>query len=506
MFARGQRAARSSSLDNTRRRRPGRLRVPPRRQDGAFAIMFSGALIVMLAVCAAAIDLGYLYNRKAELHGMAKAAALAAATQLDGTKEGVNAALLKAAAVAATYRHTYSRSYTWSDAAIRFGKSPTSGGDWRSADAAKAQPGGIYYVEVDTSRLTDGSGTAKTFMMGVLSPSLASVTVSEHAIAGRANLRITPLAVCAMAPAAAAVRVNPGAPVAEELVEFGFRRGVGYDLMALNPGGTDGETFVIDPFAVPGTPYASSNTTVSKVGPSVCSGKVWAPGVMGDAVHVSRPFPLASLYHHLNSRFDDYTAGACNPDGAPPDFNVKPFRHSTITWMTRPPEQGAKNYKDKGRNETIADPLPPPSGTTPEMYGVLWSFAKAAKYSSYVAGEKEPEDGYDTFLTGDWKTLYAPKPTVSGYPGGSETPYQATGGSNYESPSGARLDISQVGRRVLHVPLLSCPVPAGTDATATVLGIGRFFMTVPATDARIHAEFAGTVPESALLGKVELFR
>lgn len=468
--------------------------------------MCAGSLIVMLGMCVLAIDLGQMYNRKAELHGMAKAVALAAAGQLDGTSDGVTNALNKAAAIAATYRHTYRRPYAWSDAAIRFSRSPAPDGNWRSAEEARGQPAGVYYVEVDTAGLADGSGTGTTFMAGVLSPALASYTITDRAIAGRANLKITPLAICAMSPDAGAPRTNPGPPALTELVEFGFRRGVSYDLMALNPGGTDGETFVVDPFALPGQPYLSTNTTPGRVGPSVCAGKIWAPGVMGAPIHVSRPFPLASLFNHLNSRFDDYTTGDCNANGAPPDFNVKPFARATVAWMGHTGQQTAKPYTGGGRAETVADPLTAPDGTTPENFGVLWSYAKAARYDSYTSGAQEPKSGYTTFGTDNWGSLYKPKPGVSSYPGGSKTPYQATSGSNYSAPSADHLAISQTGRRVLNIPLLACPVPSGADATATVLGIGRFFMTVPATSTTISAEFAGTVPESVLVGKVELFQ
>jgi hypothetical protein len=38
-----------------------------------------------------------------------------------------------------------------------------------------------------------------------------------------------------------------------------------------------------------------------------------------------------------------------------------------------------------------------------------------------------------------------------------------------------------------------------------VLGIGRFFMTVPATKTEIYAEFAGIVSETALTTEVKVF-
>jgi len=59
---------------------------------------------------------------------------------------------------------------------------------------------------------------------------------------------------------------------------------------------------------------------------------------------------------------------------------------------------------------------------------------------------------------------------------------------------------------VLNVALLSCPVPAGATAQASVLGVGRFFMTVPATATSLPVEFAGVAAPSSLSGAVELQR
>jgi hypothetical protein len=61
-------------------------------------------------------------------------------------------------------------------------------------------------------------------------------------------------------------------------------------------------------------------------------------------------------------------------------------------------------------------------------------------------------------------------------------------------------------RRILNVPLLQCPVTAGSPSTATVLGIAKFFMTVQATNQNLYAEFVGLTQESALGGQVELYQ
>ena len=140
------------------------------------------------------------------------------------------------------------------------------------------------------------------------------------------------------------------------------------------------------------------------------------------------------------------------------------------------------------------------------MYGPLWAYARAVPYSSYVAGVAEPVAGYTPFATGAWSTLYgpsAPAPSVS-YPSGVSTPYRAILGTNFLSPPSANKGVAN--RRVLNVALLSCPVAPGALASATVLAIGKFMMTVPATSTRLYAEFGGLAAEPLLQGAVELYK
>jgi hypothetical protein len=339
---------------------------------------------------------------------------------------------------------------------------------------------------------------------------LASVSVGGRAVAGRASIKVTPLAVCAMSNTPAAARSNPSAPPQVELVEYGFRRGVGYDLMQLNPSGTSAENFVIDPIDPPNVYGSAANTWPSLVGPFACVGRLAMPRVTGGPVTVGRPFPLASLYQQLNSRFDQYVGGLCNPVTAPPDVNIKSYLYTAIPWMgTAPGAQAAQSTTHLGKLWTIADPLPaPPPGNTAPMYGPLWAGTRAVPYSSYTASPLEPAGGYAPFATSTWTSLYAPgTPTVTAaYPGGgTATPYSATSGANFLAPSAAHKPMAVAKRRVLNVALLSCPVGGGALSTATVLGIGKFFMTVPATATSIYAEFAGLAQEQSLGGEVTLY-
>lgn len=485
---------------------------PARRgkERGVFAVMFAALLLVLIGVGALAVDFGLVYNRKAELHALSRSAALAAARELNGTSAGVTAALARAAETARNLKYQYGKPVVWNDAAIRFSSSPDRDAEWVSADAARAMPAGRFYARVDTAGLGDEIGRVDTILMRVLSEAHASTRVTDRAVAGRASINVLPLAICAMSTSAGAPRTNPGPPPTVELVEYGFRRGVNYDLMQLNPNGTTPENFVIDPYTPPGGAGSPLNTSRASVGPYICSGRMQVPRVTGGAIRVSSPFPLGELFLQLNSRFDQFPDNLCHPNGAPPDFNVKSFAYDSTngtSWMNpRPTVHSALKSTDGGRLQTIADLAGPPEGTVPSQYGPLWTYSRPVKFSSYVPGNPEPSSGYTKFAPSDWPSLYpsVPPPGTSSYPSSSQ-PYNATTGNNYERPSSANATRSLTNRRVLYVPMLSCPVASGNNVAATVLAIGKFFMTIPATATNIHAEFAGIIPEDQLVGRVTLY-
>lgn len=481
-----------------------------RRQRGAFAIMFSAVLIVILGVCGLALELGQAYNRKAELQGIAQAVALAAARELNGTAAGVTAAQLAAGATAGRLKVRYGEDFTWDDSAIRFSNTPAAGAEWIDAASARTSPANRYYVQVDTRALGQDLGLVESLFIAVLPRAQAGARIGERAVAGRSTIHVLPLAVCAMSDVPAAARVNPGPPETVELVEYGFRRGVGYDLMQLNPGAATPISFVIDPLAPPGGLGSASNTGASAVAPFICSGRMWTARVTGGMIRVGSPFPIASLYRELNARFDQYSGSRCKPNGSPPDWNIRAYTHGAgggAAWMNpRATVASATSATDGGRLQTIADLPAPPAGTAPGAYGPLWSYARAARFSAYVPGAAEPPGGYASFGPSDWSSLYPSTPATgaSGYPGASQ-PNHASTGANYGAPSAPNTAISVLGRRVLHIPLLQCPVAAGANVGASARAVGKFFMTVPATATSLYAEFAGLIPEDQLTGQVILY-
>lgn len=412
-----------NGLDNTlgrgaglpERARRRKAAQPLRRQDGTFAVICAASLVTMLAVSALALDIGQLYNRKAELHGIAKAAALAAARELNGTAGGVSAALAKAKQTAEALKYQYKLSVSWSDTAISFASSPAPASGWVDATTASGAPQGLSFVKVDTGGLDAATGTVSTAIMQLLAHSLTTVQLNDRAVAGRSAINVTPLAICAMSQVPGEARTNPGngtasIPATVELIQYGFRRGVSYNLMELNPDGVEAKNYLVDPLLGPGATGASSGATATVAGPFVCTGTMWMSRVTGGTIHVSFPFPLGSLYSQLNARFDQFGDSVCSPNGAPPDYNIKQFKYPQLNgapWMR--PTTGlvsAAIATSRGRRETVADlPSPPPS-TPAGNFGPLWTYAKAVKFSSYVDGSPEPVGGYTPFGTGDWPSLY----------------------------------------------------------------------------------------------------
>ncbi|WP_371869696.1 pilus assembly protein TadG-related protein [Telluria antibiotica] len=468
-----------SALQNHRWRRKG-------SEDGAIAIMTPFVLILMLAMLGMALDLSRSYNRKTELQNLADAAALAAAAALDGTSAGIDRAIT-AAGQNAGYTYSYNTApISWSSAALKFGTDANGGaGGWVDGATAKLNASKIFFARVDTSALDPVFGQVDNYFIPILSSALATTTVSASAVAGRDSLAALPLAICANS------NTNASSLASGELVEYGFRRGVGYNLMRLNPGGTTPENFLVNPIALPGTVGTPMMGRMDVVGPFVCTGRMAIPTLGGGDITVERGFPINLLFTHLNSRFGDVTS--CQPATAPADPNVRSYDLTNATWM---------KYKPDGQSaNSLASPLltvaEQPATATQTAYGPLWTYAKAAKYASYVAnGGVEPAAGYSTFSTTDWSTLYNPgRPVAQSY---SSTPYQANGGGTTYQPSR--------NTRVLNIPLLRCPVAAGTSSTASVLGIAKFFMTVPATSSALYAEFAGMNTETALGGNARLYR
>lgn len=480
------------------------------RQDGAFAVMFVPLLVVMVGFWGLAIDIGQIYNRKVDLYGVAKAAALAAARELNGTPAGLVAARNAASAAVANLRY---KNYgggipiPWRDEALRFSTTSSRAGEWiPSTAAANGLAPELLFARVDTADLDPSIGEVRTFLINIFASRLATVQITDSAIAGRTSVKAFPIGICAMSPDAAAAR-----PATSELVQYGFRRGISYDLMKLNPNSTTPVRFAIDPVSEPGT--NSQSFSIAALKPFVCNGSMWVTRITGGTIRVSElpdASPLASLRAALNTRFDTYANSSCSPSGAAPDINIKSYTYDqegVVKWMS--PNKGTAavaTTTTRGKSEPVIDL--PTAPASPGDYGPLWAHAKAVRAPSPV-DSPEPAGGYATFSHTDWPTLYPSGPTSSNYPTSPPVPYRAstTASGYYQAPSIANKPMAVPYRRVLNIPLLSCTptAPSGSSTAATVVAIGKFFMTVPATDDSLIAEFAGLLPPQFLQGHVELF-
>jgi hypothetical protein len=468
------------------------------RQRGALLISFALMLVVVLGFVGLALDLSRLYNRKVELQNLADAAALAAAGPLDGTAAGVTAAANRAGAVAAAHKVGYWSPVVWSDAALSFASTPFApAGAWQSLAAAQAAPAGLLFARVDSAKLDAATGSvALTFMRALLPATAADPQLGASAVAGRASLKMTPLAVCAMGPATAQ-RVNP--PATAELVEYGFRRGVGYNLLNLNPNATTPVYYYVNPLDPPGAAGALANLAPAVLAPFVCSGTMALARIGSASISVApgpATFPLAA---ELNSRFDQNMGVNCQPSVAPPDKNIKAYTGSGAGWWMNvtPAGQTAAAQTGAASLATVADTAPPVAGVAAADYGPLWSYAAAAAWSAAPP--------YTALATSKWSALYPgvpAAPAAVAYP--AQRPYFTTAGSNFQAPNPARKGLAN--RRVLNIALLSCPVPASANSLAQVLAVGQFFMTAPATGAAVSGEFAGVVDEQALGGPAELYQ
>jgi hypothetical protein len=469
------------------------------RQRGVFGVLFAIMLPVMLAMVGLAIDLAMMYARGNELQAVADASALAAARALDGTQAGLTAARDNArfTAVRSWYRFLNPDPFSWSDEALSFGAS--ADGPWIAAGAVSSSDlPTLLYARVDTSALDTRYGRIGVAFLQVVQAG-SEQHMSRRAVAGRKDSALGPLAVCALNNTEMTKRVN-ATPGYDEALEYGFRRGVTYNLLNLNPHGITPRNYAINPLDFAPAPALPSHQNDAALRPFVCSGRIPAPPLnSGAMLYVREPFP-ASMVNELNSRFGDYGNGSiCTKYQSPPDSNVIAFRDYPGFWMQpRPVDASAAELVLGARLVSIAEAPGVSPGTTAASYGTLWSFGRPLRYNSTTGGFGAQ------FNKNDWDKLYpvASSPGPESNYSGAISPYARGNSPHFQMPGSLSGDPQ---RRVLNVPLLQCPV---VGSSARMLGIGRFLMTTPATSSPlgVHAEFGGLTTYGALAASAVLYR
>lgn len=512
--------------------------------------------VTLFAFGGVVLDLGHLYIAKTELQNASDAAALAGAKELNHKLTGVTAAVNRAIATAAQHKFDFNTPVNITIANIRLGTCPnaTNVNTWgrpgtrepmctfvaASSITSDTDAAGLTFIEVDT-----GNRTLGTYLMRVAGAAFETTQTSGYAVAGWFQTLVTPIGVCAVDPGKV-TDVYEHSNGQKEFVELGFRRGVTYNLFALNPltsGPSD--PYLINPVDAHPSTCSPGNSSAAFTAPFICTGNSAVAPARGGFVYTNTGM-TAALAASLNSRFDMYGGpSVCDRRSAPPDVNVMPYpcresgspgcgvptppatpplQYNPIDWMD--PAGGSNPQREFVDTDTVTKkPKYWSSGGLQPLayanYGPLWSYTRprhpdAANASRpglpFTLAETQNSNIYDNsnrsnYFNGNYPTdLYA----GTDFPTGTPTaPYNQTATAKYFD----RRNDGVRDRRVLNIVLVDCTVPAtgpNSCAAMKVAGIGKFFMQVPADfsggpDRYLDAEFAGLV-EDVPLSEIRLYR
>ncbi|WP_018987742.1 pilus assembly protein TadG-related protein [Aromatoleum toluclasticum] len=536
------------------------------RQRGVVAVMAGLTAVTLFAFGGIVLDLGHLYIAKSELQNASDAAALAGAKELNNKLTGVNAAVTRAIATAAQHKYNFNAAVTITIANIRLGTCPNANNlnTWKrpgvrtptctfvpaASVTSDALASGLTFMEVDT-----GDQSLNSYLMRVASAEFKTTQTAGYSVAGRFFTNVTPIGVCAVDPDhLTRSYVYPDGST--ELIELGFRRGVSYNIIELNPlGGASGTPMLINPVDAPPGACDPNHSSANFTAPFVCQGNSAVANNVGTGskVYVNTGFSVGPIQRALNSRFADFGGGSpCDPATAPSDSNIRYFEKSPPPpavgrprdWMEKdldvlPNRQTVRLNQDATGNLTglhepdywpyavppslAANPFapnpPPATPTLPfDRYGALWTYSRPTQ----VDGSSPPKAGTPISATNlNWAKLYnagnAQTPAgkdlldESAYPfsiGGkftaanpaSPSPYNQTNG-NYFDPPPAKYAPGKTNRRVLNIVIVDCRTFVGKSGLSCealpVKAIGKFFMQVPAdlngSPKKIETEFAGLV-------------
>jgi hypothetical protein len=485
------------------------------RQHGAVAIIVALSLVVLIGMLGLVLDLGHLYVTKTELQNAADASALSGAKELNGTKLGVQNAITAAVNIARMNNFDLQNKPVGTNAAdgglvISVGNCPDDiGCGWVLASTVGTDAGAVgkYFLKVET-----GSRSLSTWFIQVLPGALSSTATFGMAVAGRYVTDIAPIGVCA---------VHKDSP------EYGFIRGVAYNLPDLNPLGATAVPMWINPVDIPPATCYQDHASNAFAVPFICTGKsAIDPSV--EKVYVSTG-TQAALNKSLNVRFastlSDYNGSGCDSASALPDENIRQYPCTNATgadgclknnttkiglpreWMEPDPNRQTVWFGDDPnaikttvknlREGTLSLPAWR-NALTAEQWGVLWSYTKEVKDFT--------TSPYTYYNTSDWSTIYSNN-TALGYPP-SATPYTAIGTNFFQGPA------SMTGlkeRRILNVLIINCPDMSGVNAMSCkelpVLGVGQFFMQAETDVPKyLGAEFVKLLPRPSPRSNIRLYR
>ncbi|SFN18669.1 Putative Flp pilus-assembly TadE/G-like [Formivibrio citricus] len=439
-----------------------------RRQHGAVAIIVGLSLFILVGMLALVLDLGHLYVAKTELQNAADAAALSGAKELDGTVAGITRAQNQAIQTAGLNKYDLNATAVTINAAnLMVGSCPDDGCMVAiSSVTSSTLAADKTFLKVDTGQRSLDAWFAPIW-------NTLQTQTYGMAVAGKYTVDVAPIAVCKLE--------DPGTTN-----ELGYERGVTYKVSDSNPLGP-GTMYWLDPESnIPGNcPVTSTNDTL----PYVCTGRVSYTPIVGQTVNTNTGISDPQL-EAVDSRFGVFNSkNKCDPSTAPADTNVKEYIYDSATagsprdWMgTDPTQQSIRFITDAAGKYR---PVPYGTPRAPTDYGVLWSAFRPTGAT-----------------TAQWSSLYSGQSATS-YP--EPSPYAQTSGNFFTAPTSA----SKSGRRVMNMTILECTAAGGVCRTATVLGVGKFFLQKKAntpSDKEIYVEFGGLLPNPLPTGEIRLYR
>lgn len=283
-------------------------RLDHRRKNerGSIVIMTAIGMLILLLMVGLCIDLSRIYTVRAELQNAADAAALTAATQLNGGDVGIDLAVARATEIVNTLGVNTKSNVTITSITFAVNLLPDS--DYMSAAAAKTGTTAerIRFVKV----VTESFSTGMLFASRALGPNW---TESRQAVAG--NSGITPSTICDFFPAAVAL-ADPS-PTPGTTFNLSFNQGTGTSAVLNNE-----EYIILEIDDITGN--GNLETALLTAGISgLCK-------TIGGDIHMtpsSNPNngPRAAG-DGANTRFNEYANGYGNqlqPTTFHPDFNIQ---------------------------------------------------------------------------------------------------------------------------------------------------------------------------------------
>lgn len=452
----------------------GQLFSRGKKQRGAYLVMMTFVLILMVGLGGLVIDTARLLILKTEMQNAIDAAALAAAKELDGTSDAFTNAIVSAqqALVHSTHFSRLANILSLDTGAITL---PASHFTFYSCIGSRydiesctgktitTTPNEAIYVEVffDPSIASAANYFTLDFIFIPILTLLSDSTGSPIAVATSGRVSVKALAgnsvfTCRFPPIALCDPFDDGDPATD--VTFRTEVPVGSDIQLKQQGSNQWANGNFG-FLVPITGKGGATSVAEAIadeGVVGCSPAIvsTAPGGMTQKTKAA-----------INTRFGDYTSPAPfnrsdAPDLWPPDFNITEY----------PSDEGSLGIDSRFGNgvwdvDAYWASAHPPSTTAP-------------------AGLKANGDG----------------------PGNEPTRYQTHQWEvdNGMIPVTPSQGVPTADRRLLHVAVISCTAAglAGGKSTAVISrpdGFAKIFLTRKATNppsAEIWGEYAGWVDES----------